>query len=73
MNPCPSDSLTPLLRMPGIGPSVIRRLEEAGIASLSQLRQMGVERAVLAVCERTGQIAHANRRRCLQRALDRLA
>lgn len=68
-----ADTLERLLRMPGIGPQVIDRLREVGIDSLSQLRAIGVERAMLAVCERTGQIAHANRRRPLERALQGLS
>jgi predicted flap endonuclease-1-like 5' DNA nuclease len=68
-----SERLDRLLSMPGIGPSVIGRLQDVGIRSVSQLRQVGVDHAVLAVCEKTGQIAFANRRRFLHQALGQLA
>ena len=67
-----ADALERLLAQPGIGPSVLERLREVGIHSLGHLRQVGVDEAVLAVCERTGQIAWANRRRFLRRALAEL-
>lgn len=69
MNPLP---LEQLLKMPGIGPTVLDRLREVGIDSVCRLREVGVERAVLRVCEHTGQIAWANRRRYLVSALRQL-
>lgn len=62
-----------LLAEPGIGPQVVQRLEGAGIHSLAQLRESGVPRAVMAVCSSVGSIGWANRRRPLERVLDRIA
>ena len=62
-----------LLSEPGIGPQVVQRLEGAGIHSLAQLREAGVPRAVMAVCGSVGSIGWANRRRPLERVLERMA
>jgi hypothetical protein len=62
-----------LLAEPGIGPQVVQRLEGAGIHSLAQLREAGVPRAVMAVCSSVGSIGWANRRRPLERVLERVA
>lgn len=58
-----------LLTMPRIGPTVIERLEKAGLDSLERLREVGVDAAVSAVCAELGSVAWANRRRALKAAL----
>ncbi|MBP6901231.1 MAG: helix-hairpin-helix domain-containing protein [Burkholderiaceae bacterium] len=68
----PAHERARLLAMPRIGPTVIQRLEQAGIASLARLQQIGVEAAVHAVCAQLGSVAWANRERALRSALDRL-
>lgn len=58
-----------LLSMPGIGATVVGRLEAAGFASLRALREAGsagVTERVLAV---VGQAAWLNRRRAIERAI----
>jgi hypothetical protein len=60
-----------LLQEPRIGPVVLERLEAAGFSSLDQLRQAGAQAAVQRVCLQTGQIAWRNRRRPLERVLQR--
>lgn len=62
-----------LLATPGIGPTVVRRLEEAGLDSFEQLLAVGVDNAVHAVCRRIGSIAWANRAEPLRRALGQTA
>ena len=60
-----------LLQEPRIGPIVLERLEAAGFSSLDQLRQAGAQAAVQRVCLQTGQVAWRNRRRPLERLLQR--
>lgn len=59
-----------LLATPGIGPTVVRRLEEAGFDSFERLQAVGVDNAVHAVCRHIGSIAWANRAEPLRRALE---
>jgi hypothetical protein len=61
-----------LLSTPGIGPKVIQRLQEVGLDSLRNLRETGVDSAVLRVCDVVGDIGWANRRKPLRRAFQRL-
>ncbi len=58
-----------LLTTPGLGPLAIQRLEDAGYTTLSLIRQIGVDTVVRRICDEMGQIAWANRRRALRRAL----
>lgn len=58
-----------LLRTAGIGPAVVRRLEEVGISSLDRLRSYGVDEVVRRVCHHVGSGSWGNRRRALARAL----
>ncbi len=58
-----------LLETNGIGPEVVRRLEEAGFHSLEAMRAIGVDRVIDTMCSHVGTGAWANRRRALQRAL----
>jgi hypothetical protein len=58
-----------LLSVRGIGPTVVRRLEAQGIASLQDLRHRGVDRVVDGVCAQVGTRAWANRRSALIAAL----
>lgn len=59
-----------LLLASGVGPRVLDRIEEVGIASIDDLRQHGVAHVVDLVCHRIGTTAWANRRAALLRALD---
>lgn len=61
------------MTQPGIGGSVVQRLEEAGFASLAQMRSAGVPEVVARVCLIVGDRAWHNRRRPLERALARCA
>jgi len=58
-----------LLATPGIGPTVIQRLEEAGLDSFEQLEHVGIDAAVRIVCSRVGTFAWANRAEPLRRAI----
>ena len=58
-----------LLSLPGIGPGVLQRLEQAGIDSLDALRKAGADAVVQQVCANLGHGAWRNRHRALQRAL----
>lgn len=58
-----------LLQQPGIGASVILRLEQVGITSIAELRSTGVTHAVATVCTLMGNVAWVNRQRPLERAL----
>ncbi len=62
-----------LLSQPGIGPTVIARIEAAGIHSIEALRLVGVHFVVEKVCLGLGTVAWSNRRSALARALERLA
>ena len=59
-----------LLLTAGVGPRVLDRMEEIGIASIDDLRRQGVAQVVDQVCRRIGTSAWANRRSALMRALD---
>ncbi|MDE2145064.1 MAG: hypothetical protein KGJ24_00090 [Burkholderiales bacterium] len=63
------DERTKLLAQPRIGPLVLQRLEQAGLDSVSKLQALGVDAAVLMICDQLGSIAWANRRRPLRRAI----
>jgi len=61
-----------LLAQPGIGPTVIARIEAAGIHSLAALQLAGVRSVVEMVCLGLGTVAWSNRSRALARALEHL-
>ena len=58
-----------LLRAPGLGPTVINRLEAQGLTSLDAIREMGVDRVIDLVCNAVGSPAWKNRHSALARAL----
>jgi hypothetical protein len=58
-----------LLRVPGIGPLVVQRLQDVGIASLHDLRRVGPEVVVQRICALTNSPAWLNRKRALQAAI----
>lgn len=60
-----------LLGSPGIGPGVISRLEALGYTSLGDIRQAGVDTVVARVCSGINTSAWANRRRALEKVLDK--
>jgi hypothetical protein len=62
-----------LVTEPGIGDRVIDRLEEVGFHSLAQMRMVGAAGVVDVVCCAIGSTAWRNRRRSLERALDRVS
>ncbi len=62
-----------LLSQPGIGPTVIARMEAAGVHSLEALRLAGVPFVVAMVCDGLGTGAWSNRAKALSRALDQWA
>lgn len=62
-----------LLAQPGIGPTVIARIEATGIHSLDALQLAGVQLVVETVCLGLGTAAWSNRSRALARALEHLA
>jgi predicted RecB family nuclease len=64
-----ADERRVLLALPGIGPGVLQRLEQAGIDSLDALCAVGADAVVLQVCKTLGHGAWRNRHRALQRAL----
>lgn len=53
----------------GLGPVVVRRLEDAGVHSLQALREQGVDPIVERICGALGQPSWANRRTALLRVL----
>ena len=59
-----------LLAWPQLGPGLLGRLEAAGFHSIAELRAVGADAAMRAVCEHAGQRALANRVRALGRALE---
>jgi predicted RecB family nuclease len=67
--PSGSTDLRTLLLAPGVGPLVIRRLEEAGVCSVADLVRRGVEPTVDSICASMGHHAWRNRRDALVRAL----
>jgi hypothetical protein len=62
-----------LLAQHGIGPTVIARIEPAGIHSLDALQTAGVRLVVEGVCDRLGKVTWSNRSKALARALELLA
>ena len=58
-----------LLTTRGIGLGVIERIECAGVHSLEQLRNLGVDGLVDHICDGVGNLAGRNRKRALLRAL----
>lgn len=60
-----------LMAEPRIGQGVIVRLEQAGVHSLAQLAALGPSVVVRRICEAQGTLAWSNRRRALERALQR--
>ena len=58
-----------LLTTSGIGQVVINRIECAGVGSLRQLRELGVDTIVERICDGAGNFAWRNRKRALLRAL----
>lgn len=58
-----------LLTTRGIGLGVIDRIECAGVHSLAQLRDLGVDVIVDQICNGVGSYAWRNRKRALIRAL----
>jgi len=68
-----ADDRRRLLLTAGVGPRVLDRMEEVGVASIADLRRAGVANVVELVCRRIGTSAWANRRAALIRALDAVA
>jgi hypothetical protein len=62
-----------LLSMPGISNGVVSRIEGAGVCSIRELKDRGVDAVVDQICQGVGNLAWRNRRRALSRALARLA
>ena len=58
-----------LLKLPGIGPGVLARLEAVGYDSIERLRRDGVDRAVHSVVASGGTVAWFNRLAALERAV----
>jgi hypothetical protein len=58
-----------LMRQARIGPGVVETLERFGIASLAQLRSVGVDVVVEQVCDATGNKAWRNRLRALRKVV----
>jgi hypothetical protein len=61
-----------MLATTGVGLCMVQRLEDAGFTSIAQMRALGAQRVVTAMCEFVGDDAWANRRRAIQRVLDQL-
>ena len=59
-----------LLRMKGLGPTAVTRLEAAGIDSLERLDRLGVEFVVEIVGGQMRGSGWKNRRRALERAVE---
>lgn len=59
-----------LLGTHGLGPTIVARLEAAGIDSMERLERLGVERAVEIVGRRMLGSGWMNRRRALERAVE---
>ena len=68
----PGDRAT-LLLVPGIGPLVLKRLEQLGITSIAEIQRRGVDQVVVDVNRELGVRGWGNRARPLQRALRALA
>ncbi|MDT7838581.1 hypothetical protein [Aquabacterium sp. OR-4] len=58
-----------LLTTPGIGQGVIDRIEQAGVQSVRQLHELGIDAVVDRICDGVGNLAWRNRKRALARAL----
>jgi hypothetical protein len=65
----PTDERAHLLASPQIGPGLVARLEAAGFHSLAQMRRLGADAVMGAVCMQAGNAALANRTHAVQRAL----
>jgi hypothetical protein len=61
-----------LLGTPGISYGVVSRIERAGVCSIRELAEIGVDAVVDQICEGVGNLAWRNRKRALSRALARL-
>jgi hypothetical protein len=61
-----------LLGTPGISYGVVSRIERAGVCSIRELNELGVDAVVDQICEGVGNLAWRNRKRALSRALARL-
>jgi hypothetical protein len=59
-----------MLSTTGVGPGMVRRLEDAGFSSIAQMRTLGAQHVVTAMCEFVGDDAWANRRKAIQRVID---
>ena len=59
-----------LLASPRLGPRVVQRLEQFGIASIETLRTVGVDSVVEALCQQGQDRAWMNRRRALRRTIE---
>jgi hypothetical protein len=59
-----------LLAAPRVGPGLVARLEQIGVASFEALCQRGVDDVIAEVCRAVGNQASLNRRRALIRALE---
>jgi hypothetical protein len=61
-----------LLSTPGISHGVVSRIEAAGVCTIRELKDRGVEALVDQICRGVGSLAWRNRKRALSRALARL-
>jgi hypothetical protein len=59
-----------LLASPRLGPTVVERLEQFGIASIETLRTLGVDTVVETLCQQGHHRAWMNRKRALLRAVE---
>lgn len=66
----PPEERALLLRTPGLGPTSVTRLEDAGIGSMQVLRALGATHVARIICERQGSPAWMNRRRALDSVLE---
>lgn len=64
-----SSERSQLLNLPRVGPGVVDGLERVGIASLADLRTVGVPAAVERICLTSDNKAWRNRIKALERAL----
>ncbi|MDE2372154.1 MAG: hypothetical protein KGN16_24515 [Burkholderiales bacterium] len=58
-----------LLAAPRVGPTVVERLEAAGVDSFEKLNQIGIDGAIDLICRRLATAAWGNRRTALEQAL----
>jgi hypothetical protein len=61
-----------LLSTPGISYGVVSRIEGAGVCSIRELKDRGVDAVVDQICQGVGNLAWRNRKRALSRALQRV-